>query len=202
MMDMSVSTLEQSDRAYTILQSRRQYRCCHIQAPGEPHHQAAIEISGNYYSLLTVVRERDRTVRLCNRLCATGKTVVVTPTTKGDVVWTLEPDAVPVSRTAKRFAMSKSAATPVMPTQHYPICQIWLPGSNLRLAALAIEGKHYGIAQISTTLQQAHHWAADFSQEPEDVIITSLNAGFAVWLHEPVAQPCLPQPAEVCGLEA
>jgi len=76
-----------------ILESRDQYRSCHICLPEEEYRVAAVIVDGRYYSLAKVVQDRLRSLEIAKRLLAAGTEAVITKLAKGYAIWRLEPDA-------------------------------------------------------------------------------------------------------------
>jgi hypothetical protein len=90
----SVTSRQVTNRPrYQILDSRNQYRFCHIHVPEELDRLAAIQVNGEYYSFFKVVKERQKALQVAIRLVDKGHEVVITPLAKGEVIWTLEPEA-------------------------------------------------------------------------------------------------------------
>ena len=86
----SQSPVNQSDLTPKILESRDQYRSCHICLPGEDYRTAAIVVQGKYYSLVKVVQERARSLEIGKRLTTAGIEAVITQLAKGFAIWRLE----------------------------------------------------------------------------------------------------------------
>ena len=89
----SQSPVSDRDQTPKILESRDQYRSCHVCLPEEDYRVAAVLVSGKYYSLAKVVQERSRSLDVANRLLAAGTEAVITKLAKGYAIWRLEPEA-------------------------------------------------------------------------------------------------------------
>lgn len=79
--------------ATKILESRSQYSPCHIRVPDLDHRLAAIAVEGQYYSFFKIVKDRSQALEVAARLARRGDQTTITSTTKGEVVWVLEPEA-------------------------------------------------------------------------------------------------------------
>jgi hypothetical protein len=88
-------TVEQPELPVKILESRQEYRSCHIQLPDEIRRLPAIAMHGCYYSLFKVVSTQQQAVNTCARLAVRGDMTIITKTAKGHAIWVLEPDAQP-----------------------------------------------------------------------------------------------------------
>jgi hypothetical protein len=87
------NSLHPSVGAAKILESRSQYRPCHIRVPDLDHRLSAIAVEGQYYSFFKVVKDRAQALEVSARLARRGDQTTITSTVKGDVVWVLEPEA-------------------------------------------------------------------------------------------------------------
>ncbi len=87
------STPRPSGGAAKILESRSQYRPCHIRVPDLDHRLSAIAVEGQYYSFFKVVKDRAQALEVAARLARRGDQTTITSTVKGEVVWVLEPEA-------------------------------------------------------------------------------------------------------------
>lgn len=81
------------DQTPKILESRDQYRSCHICLPEEEYRVAAVIVDGTYYSLVKVVQDRPRSLEIAKRLVAAGNAAVITKLAKGYAIWRLETEA-------------------------------------------------------------------------------------------------------------
>nr|WP_290228232.1 hypothetical protein [Trichocoleus desertorum] len=89
----SATTQPKSLGAAKILESRSQYRPCHIRVPDLDHRLSAIAVEGQYYSFFKVVKDRAQALEVAARLARRGDQTAITSTVKGEVVWVLEPEA-------------------------------------------------------------------------------------------------------------
>jgi len=89
----SANTQTKSLGAAKILESRSQYRPCHIRVPDLDHRLSAIAVEGQYYSFFKVVKDRAQALEVAARLARRGDQTTITSTVKGEVVWVLEPEA-------------------------------------------------------------------------------------------------------------
>lgn len=179
-----------------ILESRHQYRSCHICLPGEDYRVAAVMVNDEYYSLVKVVQDRARSLEVAKRLTSAGKAAVITKLAKGYAIWRLEPeayvDACPrlPSQTPAQASVPDTdvpACKIIESRSDYKACHISLPDSDQRLAAVLFDGKYYGLLKVVTTQQQALTLADRLQRKDVGAVITKAVQGYAVWFLEPNA---------------
>ncbi len=78
-----------------ILDSKSQYRTCHIRVPDLQQRLAALWVDGKYYALFKVVPTVDKAMEITARFGRRGDETVIAKTKKGYSVWVLEPEAYP-----------------------------------------------------------------------------------------------------------
>ena len=76
-----------------ILESRSQYKSCHIRVPDLDKRLAAVEVNGKYYGLLKVVDTRQKALSIVSKLKPKGDEIVITKVAQAEAIWVLEPDA-------------------------------------------------------------------------------------------------------------
>ena len=189
------SPVNQLDLIPKILESREQYRSCHICLPGEEHRLAAIRVHDQYYSLVKVVQDRARSLEVGKRLTSAGTDAVVTRLAKGYAIWRLEPDAyVDACPRSSSQPMPPSTETPpckiLESRREYTACYINLSEDDRRLAAVRVDGNYYGLLKMVTTEQQALTLASRLQRKKVGVVITKVVQGYAVWFLEPNAVVC------------
>lgn len=175
-----------------ILESRSQYRPCHIRLPGEDQRTAAILVNGKYYSLVKVVKSRQQAVEIHNRLTLKGNEALITPIAKGEAIWAFEPDAIAdtPSVSGRTVAQTASPSCRILGNQTpVKFCQIYLPDLNDQLEAILVDGKYYGLFKVAETRQQALEFAAKLGRRGDETIISKTSGGEAVWVLEPDARP-------------
>jgi len=182
-----------SHRNPKILESRSQYRACHICLPGETQRMAAIVFDDRFYSLFKVVKHRQKALELCSRLAARGTETLITQTPKGDVIWTLEPDAYvevkPNSSPAKAPPdLSLPSYRMLESRSEYRACHIRVPDLDKPLAALMVDSRFYGLFKIVDTQQHAIDLAARLERKGNESVITRVSQGYSVWVLEPEAR--------------
>lgn len=88
---------------YRVLESRSQYKSCHIRVPEVEQRLVAIMVEDAYYSFFAVTQDKANVLKTLAKTKLTVEQVIITTTPKGYVLWVLEPqvlsDAVP-----ERFA--------------------------------------------------------------------------------------------------
>ena len=197
----SQSPVNHLDPALKILESRDQYRSCHICLPGEDDRVAAINVHDQYYSLVKVVTDRARALEIGKRLTSAGTAAMITCLAKGYAIWRLELeasiDSCPRSPSQPR---SPSEAPPIASDQppckilgsrsEYKACHISLADSDQRLAAVLVDDHYYGLLKVVATQQQALTLADRLQRKEVGAVITRAAQGYAVWFLEPNAVVC------------
>lgn len=192
-------SVEPLDLIPKILESRNQYRSCHICLPGEDYRVAAVVVNDEYYSLVKVVQDRSRSLEVANRLTSAGKTAVITKLAKGYAIWRLEPEAyvdacprLPSQTPAQVLdQVADVAICKILESRSdYQACHILLPDSDQRLAAVLFDGKYYGLLKVVTTQQQALTLAGRLQRKDVGTVITKAVQGYAIWFLEPNAILC------------
>lgn len=191
---LAQSALNHSDLTPKILESRDQYRSCHVCLPGEDYRVAAVAVDDQYYSLVKVVKDYPRSLEIAGRLTATGKKAVITKLAKGYAIWRLEPDAYTDScpRSPSR-SLTQPIGLPIKileSSSEYKLCHIRISDLDQRLAAVIVDGSYYGLFKIVTTQQQALLLAGKLQRKDERVVITKTSQGYALWVLEPDAIIC------------
>lgn len=178
-----------------ILESRAQYRSCHVCLPGENYRVAAVTVDNQYYSLVKVVRERQRSLEIANRLLTMGKAAVITKLAKGYAIWRLEPDAytdacprLPSQPTVQPEDLTHCKV--LESRNEYQTCHISMTDRDKRLAAIYVDRNYYGLHKVVTTQEQALGLAARLQRKGSSVVITKTAQGHTVWVLEPDAVAC------------
>jgi hypothetical protein len=76
-----------------ILESRSQFRCCHICVPDQEERLPAIVVDSQYYSFFKTAPNQESAMKIALKLSQKGDTPVLTKTSKGYAIWILEPEA-------------------------------------------------------------------------------------------------------------
>ena len=76
---------------YRILESRSQYKPCHIRVPDLEQRLVAIRLDDTYYSFFAVTQDKPSILKTIAKTKLTAEQIVITTTAKGYVVWVLEP---------------------------------------------------------------------------------------------------------------
>ncbi|XGV96911.1 MAG: hypothetical protein ACAF41_29825 [Leptolyngbya sp. BL-A-14] len=178
-----------------VLESRDQYRSCHICLPGEDYRVAAIVVDGRYYSLVKVVQDRLRSLEVAKRLTSAGKAAVITKLAKGYAIWRLEPeayvDSCPRSPSQVPASVTDLPVCKILESRNeYKACHISLEDSEQRLAAILVDGNYYGLLKVVTTQQQALTLATRLQRKEVGAVITKAAQSYAVWFLEPNAIVC------------
>jgi len=167
---------------FKILESRNQYRSCHIQVPNESDCLAAIQVGDQYYSFFKVIKERQKTLQVAARLVYGGDEVVITHVSKGDVVWILEPDA--GSQTEKP---ANRICQILQDDGEYEPCVISVPDIAQPLEAVFTSGKYYSLLRVVKDREAAIELVDRLTQKGNETVITQSDRGFSIWVLEPDA---------------
>ncbi len=180
----SSPALSQADNQprFKILESRSQYRSCHIQVPDESDRLAAIQVGDQYYSFFKVVKERQKTLQVAARLVYRGDEVVITHVSKGDVIWVLEPDAgSQTEKPANRFYKI------LQDGWEYESCVISVPDIAQPLEAIFTSGKYYSLLRVVKDREAAIELVDRLTQKGNETVITQSDRGVSIWVLEPDA---------------
>lgn len=192
-----------------ILESRTDYRSCHIRLPDAQERVAAIAFQNRYYSFFRVERDRSRAIEISNRLISRGYTVILTKVPKTYAIWVWEPDAEPEEARHSRLpaealtsfpprpGVSRPLASPApveplrprvlsSPTQ-YRSCQIRVPDLDKRLAAIYHEGSYYSLFKSVDNIDQAVELIKRLHYRGDESLITQTGNGYTLWILEPEA---------------
>jgi hypothetical protein len=194
-----------------VLESRAEYRPCHIVLSDSNERTAAIALAGEYYSFFRVEKSEARAQAICAKLMQRGHRPVITRVPKGLAVWTLEPNAqvAPPAATAglssrpSRPLLHSSASAPlenaateaqvapyrilVSPDQ-YKFCNVRVPDLDKRLMAICVEGLYYSLFKTLEDVQQAVQIVKKLNHRGSETIITKNARGYSLWVLEPDAR--------------
>lgn len=162
-----------------------------MRLPDEEQRIPAITVNGKYYSLVKVVKDRAKALKICDRLTNLGNETLITCLAKGDAIWVWERDAIP-ERRAKEPQHEPSQSTPstyriLESDQSYQNCQIRVPDLDMSLAAIALEGKYYTLFKLVETRDKAIALAQKLLSNGDDIVITTVENRYGVWVMEPEA---------------
>jgi hypothetical protein len=76
---------------YRILESRNQFKPCHIRVPDVEQRLVAIRFDDKYYSFFAVTQDKSSILKTIAKTKLTVEQVVITTAAKGYIVWVLEP---------------------------------------------------------------------------------------------------------------
>jgi hypothetical protein len=177
----------------TILESRHQYRSCHIRLPDDDQRVAAILVNGKFYSLLKIVRDRQKALKICDLLTAKGGEVVITRTARGDAIWLWEADAIVEPSTQVRLQAAPQVETLPFPCrvlnapEQYQMCHIRVPEVPERLEAIYVGGKYYSLFKADQSAQQSIDLVRKLQQRGDEPIVTRSTQIDTIWVLEPDA---------------
>lgn len=89
------STPQADNRVVRVIESRNDYKSCHIRVPDLDKPMAAIQVEDKYYGLLKVVDTRQQAIDVAQRLLRKGNEAVVTRLAQGFGIWVWEAEARP-----------------------------------------------------------------------------------------------------------
>ncbi|WP_199336732.1 hypothetical protein [Oscillatoria sp. FACHB-1407] len=169
-----------------IIESRQQYRSCHIHVPHSEQRLPAIFFNNAYYSFFKVEKDKNRAVELSIRLHRRGETTIITNVSRGYVIWIEEAEAKPSKPVQNSSKCTTSYKILTSPSQYQP-CHIRVPDLNKPIAAIRSDGKYYSLFKITDDTQQAVQLIKRLSARGEETIITKTVKGYGIWVFEPEA---------------
>ncbi|MCD8486740.1 MAG: hypothetical protein LRZ84_08360 [Desertifilum sp.] len=178
-----------------ILLSRSQYQPCHIQVPDLDKRLPAIQIGDRYYSLFKVETERDRALRVLEKLIARGDDARMVQGAKGYILWVWEPEAHP-----ENFKNNTQSVVPkgteslsfeqfpmLVSRSQYQPCHIRVPDLKHKLPAVQFEGAYYSLFRIEPDFKLALERIQALKQRNDKALVTPSPKGYVLWVLEPEA---------------
>jgi hypothetical protein len=170
---------------------RTQYRSCHIQVPEDSQRLAAICVDGQYYSFFRLVKDRQKTLQISDRLAYHGNGVIITQTVKGDALWLYEPNAQtkplrPTPSDNQRIC-ENSLWRILESLQGYQVCQVRVAGVTKPLEAIVVDHKYYGFMRRVRSEAEAIELADRLAKKGNASIITKSDRTYTIWVLEPDA---------------
>ncbi|MCU0550505.1 MAG: hypothetical protein MUC48_14245 [Leptolyngbya sp. Prado105] len=178
-----------------ILESRNQYRACHIRVPDIEERLAAIVVGDRYYSFFKLVKDSQKALQIAAKLVYRGDEVAITRTNKGDVIWIHEAEVQEEKPKSEEPAVSPAPARqiPVLNSglwklltseRDYQSCQIRVPDVAKPMAAIYTDGEYYGHLRMVRDQTQAIEFAERLSSKGYAARITQNSKGWAIWVLE------------------
>ncbi|MGG6267620.1 hypothetical protein ACQ4M3_11820 [Leptolyngbya sp. AN03gr2] len=176
-----------------ILESRDQYRSCHIRVPDSEERMAAIVLGDRYYSFFRLVKDSQKALQIAAKLVYRGDEVAMTRTIKGDVIWIYEseaeedkPKAIAKSRsTAAQMPLMSSGLWKFLASDHeYRPCQIRVPDVAKPMTAIYNDGQYYSHLRTVREQQQAIELVERLSSKGHAARITKHEQAWAIWVLE------------------
>lgn len=181
---------------YKILDSRSQYRGCHICVPDSDERLAAIVFADRYYSFFRLVQDSQKALQIAAKLVYRGDEVAITRTMKGDVLWIYEADAQeekaqlekPKSvepSTSYDIPRSDSGLWKILTSERdYQVCQIRVPDVAKPMAAIYSDREYYSYLRTVREQNQAISLAERLSDKGHAARITQNSKGWTLWVLE------------------
>jgi hypothetical protein len=176
-----------------ILESRDQYRSCHVRVPDAEDRLAAIEVSDRYYSFFRLIRDSQKALQIAAKLVYRGDEVMITRTTKGDVIWIYEAEAQEektkpieqIVRSSSRIISDSGLWKLLTSDRDYQTCQIRVPDvAKPMLAICTDEQQYYSHLRTVKDQDQAIELAERLAGKGHAARITQSSKGWAVWVLE------------------
>lgn len=167
-----------------VIESRQQYRSCHIRVPHSEQRLPAISLNTTYYSFFKIEKDKSRAIELSNRLHQRGELTVITKTPKGYVIWVREAEAQLSQPTVAASKTKTSYRILTSPSQYQP-CYIQVPDLDGTIAAINVDGKYYSLLKITADTEQTVQLIKRLGDRSEETIITKTTKGYGVWIFEP-----------------
>ena len=170
-----------------ILQSRDQYRACHVRVPDSDDRLAAIVVSDRYYSFFKVVKEPQKALQIAAKLVYRGDEVVITHTIKGDAIWIYETQACESklkSTKPEPQLISELGLWRILESERdYQPCQIRVPNLAKPLMAICVDHQYFSLLRAVSNQTQAISLADRLANKGHATRITK-NGAWAVWVLE------------------
>ncbi|BAU14675.1 hypothetical protein LEP3755_52260 [Leptolyngbya sp. NIES-3755] len=174
-----------------ILESRDQYRACHVRVPDSEERMAAIVFGDRYYSFFRLVKDSQKALQIAAKLVYRGDEVALTRTVKGDVIWIYESEAeedkprTVVKSSPARMSVMSSELWKFLASDHeYRPCQIRVPDVAKPMTAIYTEGQYYSHLRTVREQQQAIELVERLSSKGHAARITKHEQAWAIWVLE------------------
>ncbi|MBW4439839.1 MAG: hypothetical protein KME10_01120 [Plectolyngbya sp. WJT66-NPBG17] len=173
-----------------ILESRKQYRACHIRVPDSEERLAAIAFNDRYYSFFRLVKDSQKALQIAAKLVYRGDEVAMTRTVKGDVIWLYEADAKETkstkpSSTLHRAPITNSGLWKILDSERdYRPCQIRVSDVAKPMTAIYNDQQHYRHLRTVREQDQAIELAERLSSKGHAARITKHELAWAIWVLE------------------
>lgn len=173
-----------------ILESRKQYRACHIRVPDIESRLAAIVIADRYYSFFKVIKDPQKALHVVAKLVSRGDEVAMTRTIKGDVIWIYEPEAQEEKATQpkpnpQRMPVSSSKRWQLLASElDYQPCQIRVPDVAKPLLAIYTGHQYYSYLRTVRDQKQAIDLAERLAHKGQVTRITHSGQTWQIWVLE------------------
>jgi hypothetical protein len=184
-----------------ILDSRSQYRSCHIRVPDSDERLAAIALADRYYSFFRLVPDSQKALKIAAKLVYRGDEVAITRTVKGDVLWIYEAETQeekaqsekPKSEKPKpvelsspyRIPRSDSGLWKILTSERdYQVCQIRVPDVAKPMPAIYSDRQYYSYLRTVREQNQAIAHAERLSGKGHAARITQTSKGWTIWVLE------------------
>ena len=168
-----------------VLESRSQYRSCHVRVPDSEARMAAIVIHNQYYSFFRLVKDAQKTLQLAAKLVYRGDEVAITHTLKGDAIWIYEAEAWEDKPTQQnRTPVSESGLWKILESEReYQPCQIRVPDVAKPLMAICVDRQYFSFLRAVNDLVQAIELVERLANKGHAARITK-NRAWAIWVLE------------------
>ena len=184
-----------SSHPIEILTAGTQYRPCRIRVPDLEQDLAAVQVGEKFYSLVKVLKERQKAIGLAIKLKGRGDLSVITQVGSNYQIWVWEPEA-----TFDSYVLTGEPSTDAPnlifnPTRilesrdQYQTCHVRLPGMDERTPAILFQKQYYSLFKVVTDQQQAIEIEDRLTRKREKVVVTKIAKGYAIWVLEPDAKP-------------
>lgn len=173
-----------------ILESRDQYRTCHVRVPDSEKWLAAIVLNDRYYSFFKLVKDSQKALQIAAKLVYRGDEVAITRTIKGDAVWIYEPEAkegkaLNTPSNSLRTSASNSELWRILDSEHeYRPCQIRVPDVAKPMTAIYNDRQYFSHLGTVCEQTQAIELAERLSNKGHAVRITKHELAWAIWVLE------------------
>lgn len=171
-----------------ILESRSQYRACHVRVPDVNDRLAAIMIANRYYSFFKLIKDSQKTLHTATKLVDRGDEVAITRTIKGDVIWIYEPEAQEERANKPQSNLPRIVVSEqwklLESEREYQSCYIRVPDVAKPMMAIYSDRQYYSYMKTVRDQNQAIDAAERLAKKGHTSRITKTRQAWSIWLLE------------------
>lgn len=176
-----------------ILGDRRTYVSCHIRVPDVDHRLPAIALDGKFYSFLKAFKDAKKALTVASRLGKREDEAAITLTSRGYVLWALEPQArfVPPAHEPKfslRPAFGPPACLLLSNSQSYERCLLRVADLDKTIAGIRFQDSLYSVFRVETGAESTINLISKLANRGDMTLLELTQDGqYLVAIQEPTA---------------